>query len=47
MAHVAVPDDEGGVGLDHLELMLAVCWGGHGSVWCGRTGMVDNEAGKA
>lgn len=24
MAHVAVPEDEGGVGLDHLEVVLAL-----------------------
>lgn len=30
MAHVAVPEDEGGVGLDHLEGMLAFAWFAHG-----------------
>ncbi len=29
MAHVAVPEDEGGVGLDHVEGMLAIGWSGH------------------
>lgn len=24
MAHVAIPEDEGGVGLDHLEVVLAL-----------------------
>ena len=26
MAHVAVPEDEGGVGLDHLERVFALSW---------------------
>lgn len=30
MAQIAIPLDEVGVGLDHLELVLAVCRGGHG-----------------
>jgi hypothetical protein len=29
MAHVAVPKDEGGVGLDHLEGVFALSWLGH------------------
>jgi len=29
MAHVAVPEDEGGVGLDHLERVFALSWLGH------------------
>jgi hypothetical protein len=29
MAHVAVPEDEGGVGLDHLEGVFALSWLGH------------------
>lgn len=42
MADVAVPDHECGVGLDHYEVVLAVCWGGHGELWgVQRIGMVD------
>lgn len=29
MAHVAVPDNNGCIGLDDLEVVLAVYWGGH------------------
>jgi len=29
MAHVAVPDNNGRIGLDDLEVVLAVYWGGH------------------
>jgi hypothetical protein len=29
MAHVAVPEDEGGVRLDHLEGVFALSWLGH------------------
>lgn len=29
VAHVAVPEDEGGVGLDHLERVFTAAWNGH------------------
>jgi hypothetical protein len=29
VAHVAIPEDEGGVGLDHLEGVFAFSWLGH------------------
>jgi hypothetical protein len=29
VAHVAIPKDEGGVGLDHLEGVFAFAWLGH------------------
>lgn len=29
VAHVAIPEDEGGVGFDHLESVLAFAWLGH------------------
>ena len=30
MADVAIPRNDCGVGLDDLERVCAVCWGGHG-----------------
>ena len=36
MAHIAVPEDEGGVGLDDLEGVFALSWLGHCEVvWVG------------
>ena len=31
MAHVAVPEDNGGIRLDHLKRVHAVCWVSHGN----------------
>ena len=34
MAHVAVPENEGGVGLDDFEGVLAFSWLGHCEGFC-------------
>lgn len=37
MTHVAIPEDESGVGLDHLEAVFALSWLCH-------LGMVSDES---
>jgi hypothetical protein len=32
VTQIAVPDNEGRVRLDQLEVVRAVCWAGHGDV---------------
>lgn len=45
MAHVAVPDDDGCIGLDDLECVLAVYWGGHcEAIGLIRASLVDTVA---
>lgn len=44
MAHVAVPEDEGGVGLDDLERMFALSWLGHCEVFSSGVSCCLNES---
>lgn len=29
VAHIAIPENDGGIGLDDLKAVLAIRWGGH------------------